>query len=161
MPVFTAAFTATSFSTVARDVFEVTAPTNSRVALRKVIIGQYSDFGDAQAELISVSVITGSTVAGSTGAAITPKNVKGWSTASTCGSAVTANNTTLASSGTVRYADTFNVAAGWYYDPPAAERIIFDASERAVIRITAPADALTANGTLIFEELGQGGTGET
>lgn len=154
MPIFTAPFSTVSLSTVAQDVYELTAPSNSRVIIRKCIIGQFSDFGDAQAELIGINIITGSTAAGSGGSAVTSRNVMSHTNAPSAGTAVARNNTTLASSGNLRYADCFNVAAGWYYDPPKEERIELAAGERGVVRISAPADGLTINGTIVYEEIG-------
>ncbi len=69
-------------------------------------------------------------------------------------SAVERNNTTLALNGTgaVLISDTFNVASGWWYRPTEDERILLDRSQRLVVRITAPADAITMNSTIVFEE---------
>ncbi len=49
MTVFSAAFSAVSVS-AAQDVFELVAPSDSRVRLLEIDIGQYSDFGDAAEE---------------------------------------------------------------------------------------------------------------
>ena len=59
-------------------------------------------------------------------------------------------------------ADAFNVAAGWSLrdsmrlsdarEANTQEGIWLAASGRLVVRITAPADSLTMNGTLVFEE---------
>ena len=48
MTVFTASFSAVAI-TAAQDLFEIVAPSNSRVRLLEIDIGQYTDFGDAQA----------------------------------------------------------------------------------------------------------------
>lgn len=157
MAIFTGTFSAVAIS-AAQDLFEIVAPANSDVSIRKVMLGQYSDFGDAAAELISITVVRGFTTSGSGGTAVTPANIKGHTGAVASTTVVEANNTTVAQDGTgvTMLADTFNVAAGWYYDPPKDERIVVGAGKRLVVRITAPADALTMNGTIIFEELGVG-----
>lgn len=148
--VYTAAFSGVAVS-AAQDCFEVTCGSANALYLHEVRLGQYSDFGDAQAEILSVQVITGYTTSGSGGSTVTPAAV----TSGTAGSSVEINNTTVANTGTavVRISDTFNVAAGWFYSPSPSERILVPALGRLVVRITAPADALTMNGTIVFEEV--------
>lgn len=147
---FSVSFAAVAMS-AAQDVFELVAPTNKRLYLRKIMVGQYSDFGDAQAELISVQIIRGYTVTGSGGSAPTPAAFVPTATSS---ATVAVNNTTVATGGTavVLVADTWNVAAGWLWSPAPEEVIVIPAATRVVVRITAPTDAVTANGTLIYEE---------
>lgn len=161
MPIYAVQFSAVAVS-AAQDVFELATPASSKIKLRRVVIGQYSDFGDAQAELISIQIIRGNTVTGSGGTAATPALIKPWGGASVITAAV--NNTTPASGGSpiTLISDTFNVAAGWVYNPPSPgntqdddERVFVNVSSRVVVRITAPADALTMNGYIVFEEIGQ------
>lgn len=155
-PIYAASFSATALTTNAQDLFGVLAPATSRVAIREIKFGQYSDPGDAQAEMLSVLLIRGSTIS-STSAAITPVNVKGWTGVPTAGSSVTLPCTTLAStaSASLVHADTFNVMGGWRYYPVPEERIVLEISQRLHVRITAPNDALTLNGTILFEEIGK------
>lgn len=155
MAIFFATFSAVAVS-AAQDVFEVLAPAGIKVAIREISIGQYSDFGDAQSELVSVRLVRGHTTTGSGGSSLTPVTRTGRSNATASTTTVKANNTTIASSGTAEtlIAESFNVAAGWTYRPLPEERIVLQASARLVCRITAPTDALTVNGTIIFEELG-------
>ncbi len=161
-PVYTAVFSAVAV-TAAQDVFEITAPSNSRVKIIDCKIGQYTDFGDAAAEILSVTVIRGFTTTGTGGSTVTPANISGHTGAMTATSVVKANNTTVATTGTTAtlVADVMNVAAGWSLRDVLSRgfegtpEIILNNSQRLVFRITAPADSLTMNGTLIFEELGQ------
>lgn len=156
-PIFTATFSAVAVS-AAQDLFEIVAPANSRIAICEIDIGQYSDAGDAQAEMLSMQIIRGYTTSGSGGSALTPSNLSPWSR--TSGATVEANNTTLVQDGTgaILHATSFNVQAGWYYRPKYDEkfdeRIRLEVSTRLVVRITAPADAITMNGTLRYQELG-------
>lgn len=145
---YAATFSAVAVS-AAQDLFEIAAPSTHRVCVRKCFISQYSDFGDAQAELLSVTVLRGYTTTGSGGSAVTPVNFKPWGPAAN--STVAKNNTTVASNGSpvTLIADAFNVAAGWWLPQP----IWLDVSTRLVIRISAPADSLTMNGTLVFDEV--------
>lgn len=159
MPIYTAVFSgvATGIATP-QDVFEITTGTESRVSIREIRIGQFSDFGDAQAEILEVSILRGPAAtfaSGSGGTSATPVNLGSWSRAATA--AVEVNNTTLAVGGTPDTAlvDIFNVAAGWWYYPPDAERIHMDSganAERLVVRMTGAADDLTLSGTIVFEE---------
>lgn len=166
MAIYSASFTAVAVS-AAQDVFEIVAPSNSRVFIREIRLAQYSDFGDAQAEILSVLVKRGATVTGSGGSAVTPVNLAGHTGAATAASTVAANNTTPAGTGTIvtLISDAWNVSAGWFYTPKRSEAISLKKSQRLVVSITAPADAITLNGTLIFEEAGYGaepfGTGNT
>src|SRR5215207_1206238 len=96
MTIFYATFSAVAV-TLAQDVFEIATPANVRVRLREVRIGQYSDFADAQAEILSVTVMRGHTTTGSGGTTLTPTNVHPWSRAAV--STVKANNTTVATGG--------------------------------------------------------------
>ena len=161
---YTSSFSAVAV-TAAQDVFEIVAHASSAVLIHDVKLGQYTDFGDTAAEILSVIVHRGFTVAGSNGSANTPTPLRSNSRAAV--STVTTNNTTVANTGTsaVILADTWNIAAGWSLRdtlslPNSADRIgglrgvILQPSERLVIRITAPADSLTCNGTMVFEELG-------
>jgi hypothetical protein len=155
MAIYFATFSAVAVS-AAQDIWEITAPTGTAVAIREITFGQYSDFGDAQAELISILLRRGHTTTGSGGSTVTPETRTGLSGATAAASVVKANNTTVAASGTAvnLIADTFNVAAGWTYRPLPEERIILQPGVRLVCRITLPTDAITANSTLVFEELG-------
>ena len=63
MSIFSASFSAVAVS-AAQDVFELVAPSTSRVAIRSISLGQYSDAGDAAAELLSVLIMRGHTTSG-------------------------------------------------------------------------------------------------
>lgn len=164
--IYTATFSAIAVS-AAQDVFELVAPATSRVRIREIKLGQYTDFGDAAAEILSVLLIRGFTTSGSGGAAVTPANVQGHTGALAASSTVERNNTTVAQDGTgvTLYADTWNIATTWWFAPSMpsprqgwwGEHLIIAPSQRFVVRITAPADSVTCNGTLVFEELGFGG----
>lgn len=155
-PVFTVPFSAAVLTTNPIDLWCLTAGSSTRVVVREVRIGQFSEFADAQAELLSVTMLTGST-APSSGAAITPVNVQGHTGAPTATSSVVGPSTTLASttSAVQRVADAWNVAAGYLYSPLPIERMVLNPSQTLAIRMTAPNDAMTVNGTLTFQEIGK------
>lgn len=139
--------------TAAQDLFEVTSASGKILAIHKCVVGQYSDFGDAQDELLSVQIITGYTTSGSGGNSFTALTRPG---DAACSATCEINNTTVANTGTaaVRVADAFNVRAGWLYEPAPEDRVLVASAERVVVRITAPADSLTMSGYLVFEEIG-------
>lgn len=161
---YSATFSAIAVS-AAQDVFEIAAPATSRVKIIDCFFGQYSDFGDTAAEILSVLVIRGYTTTGTGGATVTPAPLAVTGTR-TAVSTVKRNNTTVAQDGTAEtlLAGTVNIAAGWSLrdvlslgDPRWEKQgygLWLTTSQRLVVRITAPADALTMNGTLIFEETG-------
>jgi hypothetical protein len=134
------------------------APSNSRLAVREIVFGQYSDAGDAQAEMLGITMMSGST-APSSGTAITGLNLNRYSTSQTptANCSVVGPSTTLASttSAALIRAESFNVMGGYRYYPVPAERFIIGRGQRFVVRLTTPNDALTVNGTLMLQEIGQ------
>lgn len=159
-PVFSAPFLAIA-STQEVDIFDLVAPSSGRVRILEVSITQHSEAGDAAAELLPLQYLRGSTAAGTGGTAITPVNHKGVSRASEA-TVTVMNATTLASTtSAVRMkAESFNVQAG-YLDRPFKDGLEHDecihlnAGERFVVRCGAPADSVTFNGTIRFQELGK------
>lgn len=157
MAIFAATFTAVAV-TAAQDVFEIATPATTRVRVKEIRIGQYSDAGDAQAEMLSVLVIRGNATSGSGGSTATPVNLSPTTGAASAASTVEVNNTTTASTGSpvTLIADAWNVQRGWLWRARCPEEEIEVAiSSRLVVRITAPADSLTMNGTIVFEESGK------
>ena len=155
-PVFSAAFNAVALTTNPQDMFYVTANSSSRVAVREIRLGQYTEFGDAQAELLSLQILVGSTSL-AVGSTITPRNVARHTGGPTAGTAVSAPSTTVSSTASAvqMLADVWNVEGGWWYNPPECERIILNPGQNLALRMTAPNDAMTVNGTLVFQEIGK------
>ena len=150
---YTVAFSAVTVS-AAEDLFEITPAGDKPVKLRGLFIGQSSDAGDAQDEMLQVSIIRGHTTSGSGGSAATARQLSSIDTAA--GLAAEVNNTTTASAGTTHtlHTDTFNVRAGYQlWFPPECCPMASQADTTIVVRITAPADALTMSGTLYVEEV--------
>jgi len=143
--------------TAGQDLFEITPADDKPVLFHGCWLGQSSDAGDAQDELLRVAIIRGHTTGGSGGTAVTAPPLQS-SAGAGFGGAAKINNTTIASAGTAvtLVADTFNVRAGWVYLPtPEARPGASQANTTIVVRLmAAPADQLAMSGTLIFEELG-------
>jgi len=153
--VYTVAFSAIAHAAAA-DLWEILAPADSRVRIREIRFGQYSDAGSTEAELLAVTFNTGATVSGSGGATATPTNVKRHSGAPTFGGTVERNNTTQATGGTTVWADAWNVQSPFLYIPAECdERFEIEKATRFCVTLSAPADSITLNGTITFEEIGQ------
>jgi hypothetical protein len=141
-------------ATAAQDVFEITPADDKPCEIVSLSLGQYSDAGDSQAELLGIQIIRGFTASGSGGSSATPTPMSPNSTAA--GFTAEVNNTTLANTGTTTtlLSDAFNVQAGYQYIPPLDARpMVGQGNTTLVVRITAPADSITLNGTLVVREL--------
>lgn len=136
------------------DVMELNVPADAVVKIHSVYLGQTTDMGDAAAEALTVQLIRGHATSGSGGSTATPVPKLAGNAAA--GTTVETNNTTIASTGTavIMHADVWNIALPWQYRPTPEERDELSPSSRLVIRVSAPADAITTTCTVIFEELG-------
>lgn len=138
----------------AQDLFEIATPAGTGAALLGLMIGQTSDYGDAQAEGARLLVIRAATTTGSGGASVTPVPMMPGTGASVC--TCKRNNTTAATGGTPVnvHADAFNIQAGYqlWWTPETKPRVA--PSSRIVVNLpNIPTDAIQMSGTLIFEEL--------
>lgn len=160
MTIYTATFEDVEV-TADQDLFEIVA--GRRTVIRRVEIGQYSDAGDAQAEMRPIKIIRGYTTAGAGGSPVTPRAQETGNPAASA--TVNINNDTPATGGSPHtwWSASFNVMGGWFYPfahipslqyPKDFGTIILNEGERLVVNMgTNPDDALTMNGTLEFEEL--------
>jgi hypothetical protein len=154
--IYTVVFAAVSVS-AAQDAFEITPADDKPVELVGISFAQtgVGDVGDAAEELLRWSVIRGHTTSGSGGTSPTPRPVK--RTDAAAGFAAEVNNTTIASVGTTvtLHEDAFNVRAGQtFWWPEGAEPEAAQGDTTIVVRLAAPADAITLSGTLYVREAG-------
>lgn len=152
--IYTAQFNGVSV-TAQQDFFEVVAPADAVVIIREIEISQSSDVGDAAEEGLSILLKAGATVSGSGGS--TPTAVPNELGDAAFGGTVEANNTTKANTGTIvtKRASVWNNRIPWLYHPEERDRIVISPSARFTVELaTTPADALTCNGTITFEEIG-------
>ena len=136
------------------DAFEYVAPADAVGRIRRCCLAQSSDYGDAVAEGLGVRIISGYATSGSGGSAATPRPLqKGFAAA---GGSAEVMNTTVASTGVpiTQHSEAINAQIGMDYRPTPEEFITISPGERVVVRVSAPADALTISGSLIIEELG-------
>jgi hypothetical protein len=140
----------------AQDIFEFSPADDKAIELVGLNLAQYGvgDVGDAAEELLRYSVIRGHATSGSAGSAATPAPADPGDVAASFTAEV--NNTTIASGGTpvTLMEGAFNVRGGetqWFpdgFEPKASQ-----AQGTLVIRIPAPADAITIVGTAYVREL--------
>lgn len=120
-------------------------------------VGGAADAGDAQEELWRVEVIylPATVTVGSGGGAFTPLPLLVNNAAA--GATARINDTTPATtsgSSSIRHADGMNIRIPYVYLPAPEQRMVVANAAALVVRlVSTPADAVTMNGTLIFEEL--------
>jgi hypothetical protein len=140
--------------TAAQDVISLLAPSDRAIKIHAIYIGQSSDAGDAQDELLRIRIRRGMTTVGSGGGTVTPVDYQNSGSAS--GVTARINDTTAASAGTITevHEECFNVRAGWVFLPTPEMRPVCSISTRIAVNLpAAPADSLTMSGTIYFEEL--------
>lgn len=151
--IYTAQFSAVGV-TAAQDLFEIVAPSDAIVVIHDITIGQTSDKGDAEEELLLIQWKSGATTSGSGGSSCTPvpKELGDAAFGGTC----EVNNTTQAADGTIvtHYSWVWNVRAPLQVIFTPETRPVLSPSRRAVLTIPAPADSLTMDGTITLEEIG-------
>ena len=139
-----------SAQTLARDIFEITAPSDAVVRILSCRIGQSTDEADAEAEMLLVQIQRYTSTDGD-GSSITPRpHHVGYPAA---GSTVRGPGTEGVTK-TDLLSEPFNVQAGWLYQPTPEEWFYLSPSGKLAIFVEAPADSLTYHGTLTFEEIG-------
>jgi hypothetical protein len=143
---------------VAIDLAELNAATSQMVRLIEIRFSQTSDAGDAQEEQLPVSLVTGHTTSGSGGnASVTPEPELG---DSAWGGTCETFNTTQATAGTTatKVLGIWNVRTEFIWNPtPRGEvpgGIWLPYNGRSVIRVPAPADALSIIGEVQFGVVG-------
>lgn len=136
------------------DLFELVPADDRPIELVALFLGNKSEVGDAQDEMLALSIITDFTVS-SNGTSATPRPLDSRDgaagfTAETVGSTVANTGTPI----TV-HVDTFNVRAGYQLILPEIMRPKVDQGDTALyVRLTtAVADDLTLSGTAYVREL--------
>jgi len=142
--------------TAQQDLFELTAPSDCVVLIHWIELSQTTEFGDAQEEELLILIKRGvGTTSGSGGSAPTPAKLESGFAAA--GSSLEVNNTTKMTGGTITTITpgSWNIRQErlWVYTPEV--RIVLSPSERLTVELaTTPADSITMNGEMKFEELG-------
>jgi hypothetical protein len=142
--------------TAQQDLFELVAPALKAVQLLMVKLTQTTEVGDAQEENLSILFKKGQTTSGSGGATgVTAVNLRG-ETAGTA--AIETNNTTKATVGTILTFDNdvWYERSPFLWVPPTEKLIpLIPPGVRMTVELaTTPADSITANGVIYWEEIG-------
>lgn len=152
--IYTASFENVAITAI-QDLFEINCASGKSVVIHSCILGQTSDFGDAQDEVLRVRFLEGFTTSGSGGS--TPTAIPLDKGDSAFGGTVEVNNTTVANTGTsaIKHIGLWNVRSEWIYMPPERDRIVLAGGLRLVLNLpAAPADSLSVSGTMTIEEYG-------
>lgn len=138
------------------DLFTITADSSARFELVKVQL-QIASTLSALTHAIGLQLMRGSTAA-STGAAVTPINIKGWTGALSASLTATQQSSTVIStaSAVVLHAGAFDFNGTYCYEPEECERPVIAVSQRLNMRTTTPQNAASVHGTITVRELGKG-----
>lgn len=136
------------------DLFELVPADDKPIEIVAITLGNKSEVGDAQDEMLAISIVRGNTTS-SNGTATTPQlldpsDVAASFTAETMGATIATAGTSV-----TLLADTFNVRGGWLQVFPEAMRPkVSQANTAMYVRLTtAAADDLTLSGTCWVREL--------
>lgn len=136
------------------DAFEISPADDKPCEIVGLFLGQSTEFGDAQDETLTITIIRGFTSSGSGGSATTPQLIDpGDPAAAFAGETM---NTSVATTGTSvkLHEDAWNVRAGYaMWWPIGTEPKVSQANTTLVVRISAPADSVTLSATLYVREL--------
>ena len=144
-----------SAQTAQVDFFEVTAPADAVVVIHSWWLGQITEVADAAEEQLLVLTKSGATTTGTGGTTPTPVPLHFGDAA--FGGVVDYANTTKATSGTIvtHEAHAWNVRTPLLQIYTPETRPVLSPSRRWTLELaTTPADSITFNGTIIFEEVG-------
>lgn len=150
--IYSASFDAVAVTT-AIDLFHFTVATDNPIYLYGLTLGQSTDLGDANEEVLRIGLYRG--VTGGTGSAGTSTEVAYLNTGSPVADAAVLGVTTAASTaGTLLEVITWNIRVPlmWFPIPELRPRI--DAAEDPVAfrLIAAPTDSITMSGTVFWAE---------
>lgn len=137
-----------------RDLFYLAPADDRGIRILGLFIANVgADVGDAEEEMIRLSVIRGHTTVGSGGAAATPRPMSARYAAA--GATARVNDTTIASSGTTvtLHADGWNIRSPYGLILPDAMQWRCDQGQTSIVvrAHTTPADDISISGTLYFE----------
>ena len=153
MRVYSISFFGISVSGIS-DLLEIEAPTSGMIEIRSVRLGQTTDAGDAQAELLSVSLTRYSTN-GTGGTAVTPRpHNLGHAALTGDGQTYFRNRTAQGGTPIEVVQDVWNIQAPWLYVPVHDERIWIPPAGILSLELTkAPGSALDMTSTITFAML--------
>jgi len=136
------------------DLFEIVPADDKPVEIVALSLGNKSEVGDAQDEMLAYSIVRGNTTS-SNGTATTPQLLDPSDPAASFGAETVGSTPATAGTSVTLIADTFNVRAGLMLVlPPEMRPKVSQANTGLYVRLTtAVADDLTLSGTLWVREL--------
>jgi hypothetical protein len=139
-----------------RDVFDIQGSTETRLRLHQVELSQHSEVAGASEERLPVEILTGAVVASSGGTAGVPTRYLDRGATSLVSAAYNATTVAgAASDETLRWGGAWPINECFNYEPASDKRIQTGLNENLSVRIGVPADALSLNGTIVWEEIGK------
>lgn len=149
---YTASFNSKA-QAVTGDLMDIASAGAAVTIIHSFFYGQHTDAGDAQAEMMRISISRYGTT-GSAGQSVTAQPLDPGDAAFS-GTVKRSLITNAATTLTVLVEETANVQAGWFWKPIPEERIVLGGGDGIVVRLeTTPADSITTEMTAVFEEIG-------
>lgn len=135
------------------DLFELDAAAEKPIEIVALSLGNRSEVGDAQDEMLSINVVRGNTTTGN-GTSTTPRPLDASDGAASFTAKTVGSTPASAGTAVTLIADTFNVRAGLPWVFPEAMRPKTQGADLLCVRLTsAVADDLTLSGTAWVREL--------
>lgn len=144
--------------TAIQDLWEILSPSDAIIVIHSFSVGQNSDVGDSAEEILNLIGTrgVGSVTSGSGGSTPAKSPIQDGSVAS--GATVEANNTTqmVVGSGTLEnlFSLNWNIRVPFEKIWTPEERPIISPANRIAIELSAPADSITFQSTITWEEVG-------
>jgi hypothetical protein len=156
-PIFNIPIINASLSTAnAWDLAGLTADSSGRLEIIDIMLTIASTQFSSGSGL-AITLLRGSTSA-STGAALAPKNVKGWSAPTPAFTASGPSSGLVSTASAVAvFADAFDSRGRFRHRPAERdERLVLILSQKLHLRTTTPSVAVVVNGTIVAAEVGKG-----
>ncbi len=153
--VYTVSFDQQSFTAANGDYdfFELDAAAGKPIEIVAVFIGNKTEVGDAQEEMVAYSIVRGNTTTGN-GAATTPRPVDASDGAASFAAETVASTPASAGTAVNLHVDTFNIRTGLQLILPPEMRPKTQEADLLCVRLlTALADDATLSGTCYVREL--------
>jgi hypothetical protein len=152
--VYTCEFNGVAVSAV-QDLFMLQTTSGMAAELHEIVLGQVTATSVGNLK-VSLKRFSGSYTPGSGGSAGTVSKTNFNDSAATCTVGLNETSQTAVNTGAVANVrnDVFNVINGWQYLPAPEDRIQIAPSQALVVSLdTAPGNAETMSGTIVFAEL--------
>jgi hypothetical protein len=153
MPLYWVTGATAASPTAAFDAIELVEPGTGFLYVRRVMLWQTTDLGDASEEVLRTEWIRGTATSGSGGQTTVITPINSFDAAATFTAELL--NTTPASTGTPLSlaVNGWNIRIPLDILYPPGEYITARNGERIVFRVSAPADAITVNASCLVEQI--------